>query len=416
MRDFSAHYVSRIVVAATLFPVVAMGCSSHANSSPHVAPSIAKETIALEGEIHNAAGGPIVGALVSLSAHFDLLAPDPVYDVLSDAQGHFRFVSVPPGSYGLTLTHPAYAAKYGGVWEVPRQSRAPIDLRMNTAGFTVEGFVRDEHNKPLAEARLQAPALSENEHEVYVTRTDAQGHYILRLPAEYGYFVVADVRPRPRAHAQIEPKDQHIDLRLEAPPAPRPSDETIRAWLRKNATPLEGGQGMNEKGMAAFRSIVGNAPLVALGESTHGSGEFTKWRQQVFQALVKDAGFTVYAIEGGVAETLALDEYVVHGRGDLRAAVRALGGWKDETEETLAFAQWMREYNANPEHGNKLHFVGFDPLAWNAVSKLIAYLRKVDATEAALAEKNLAPLSLVTAESTYSALPADEQRRTAVCV
>lgn len=367
---------------------------------------------ALDGDVMGPQGEPLEGARVSVSSHFDLHVSDPAYDVVTDARGHFRFSALPVGRYGLTVTHAQHTALYGGIVEIPRGQASALVLRMGGPGILVKGQVVDEQDKPVANARIEAPALSENEHEVYVTRTDAKGHYVVRLPAMYGYFVVADAPPRPRVHRQLEPNNQVVDLKLDPPPAPRPSDAIIVEWLRKNATPLAGERDMNEAETKAFGAIVGNAPMVALGEATHGSAEFPEWRRRVFQALVRDKGFTVYAVETGFAESFALDAYVTDGRGDLGAAVRALGAWKDETLETMALARWMREYNADPAHREKVHFAGFDPLTANAVPELLAYLKRVDAASVESTEKMLVPLVGITADSTYPALPVQQQEKT----
>src|SRR6185437_13987331 len=178
-------------------------------------------------------------------------------------------------------------------------------------------------------------------------------------------------------------------------------------WLRGHATPLTGGRDLDDAGARAFGAIVGDAPLVGMGEATHGSAEFPEWRRRVFQALVRDKGFTVYAAEVGWADAFALDDYIVNGRGDPRAAIRGLLTWKDETEETLALVTWMRSYNTDPSHTNKLHFEGFDVFTPHAVPALTAYLRQVDPGAVAEAEKALAPFVGVDADQTYPALPAD---------
>jgi erythromycin esterase len=410
MNPAKSQWISRVASSAFFVVALASGCAWH-----RVAPDTPRLSVAqpiLEGDVVGPSGVPIAGALVSLSSHFDLMTSEPAYDVTADAQGHFRFMTLPPGRYGVTVTHAEHAAGYGGIVDISRIAASPLKLRMGHAGIVVEGRVLDEHDKPIANARVQAPALSENEHEVYVAHTNAEGHYVLRLPTEYEFFVVADAPPRPRVHQQIDPKNQIVDLKLGPPPAPRPSDAAITEWLRKSATPIAGDREMDEHGANAFRAIVGDAPIVALGEATHGSAEFPEWRRRIFQTLVEESGFTVYAVETGWAEAFALDDYVVHGRGDLRAAVRALGAWKDETLETMALAQWMREYNADPAHKNKVHFAGFDVLTVNAVPELLAYLRKVDPPWVAPTEKFLAPFASITADLTYSGLPADVQEKT----
>lgn len=398
---------ARIVVLATLIA----GCGAHALNERAPAPPAVVPV--LEGDVVGADGAPIPGAIVSAASHFDLDDPDPAYDERTDARGHFRFARLPGGRYGVTATSAQRAAAYSGVIDVPADGHtAHVVLRGGGGGAVIQGTVGDEKGAPLADVRVLAAALSENENEVYVAHTDARGHYLLRLPTTYGYFLVADARPRPRTYQRVEPAAQIVDLRVAAAPAPRPPDDVIAGWLRAHATPLAGGHDLDEAGARAFGAIVGDAPLVAMGEATHGSAEFPEWRRRVFQALARDKGFTVYAAEVGWADAFALDDYIVNGRGDPRAAIRGLLTWKDETEETLALVTWMRAYNVDPGHPNKLHFEGFDVLTPHAVPALIAYLRQVDPGAVADAEKALAPFVGVDADQTYPALSADARART----
>ena len=44
--------------------------------------------------------------------------------------------------------------------------------------------------------------------------------------------------------------------------------------------------------------LVGDATLLLLGESTHGTHEFHKERAEITKLLKRDKGFNVFAIEG----------------------------------------------------------------------------------------------------------------------
>jgi erythromycin esterase len=186
----------------------------------------------------------------------------------------------------------------------------------------------------------------------------------------------------------------------------RPSDAAITAWLRANATPLVATTPLASDAARAFETLVGSAPLVAMGEATHGSADFPDWRARVFEALVRDRGFSVYAVEVGYPDALALDDFVVTGRGDPVAAIHALLTTKDETRETLALVQWMRAYNADPSHTTKVHFEGFDVYTPHAVPRVLAYLAKVDPFASEEAHATLAPFTDVGCDETYPALPA----------
>ena len=254
-----------------------------------------------------------------------------------------------------------------------------------------------------------APSDDDNENEVYVTRADAQGRYSFTLPGGSIYYVLADSPPRSRKYVRVKPGLHVADLALDAPPAPRPSNEEIVAWLRSHASALNPDRDLDTAQARAFDAIVGDAPLVAMGEATHGSAEFPDWRRRVFETLVRDKGFTVYAVEVGWPDALALDDYVVNGRGDPVAAIHALTTWKDETTETLALVMWMRAYNADPKHANKLHFEGFDVYTPHAVPLILAYLAKVDPSAKDGARTTLAPFADVGCDTTYPTLPQEKR-------
>jgi erythromycin esterase len=409
----------RVVSSIALVVILLAGCEAPVREhvwvapSPGAAPAEFPAVVAVEGNVIGAAGEPIAGALVSACGRFDPQLPDPGHDVLSDAQGRFRFTALPPGRYGMTATSGRGSAAYAGVVVVPSAdgSANRLVLKLGAPGVKFEGGVRDDKGAPLPGARVLAAAFSENEGETYVARADEQGRYLLDVPRTQRYMLAAGAGLRLRASQQVEPTSQVVDFRLDPLPAPRPSDDAIRAWLHEQATPLSGALELDAEGSAALSAIVGDAPLVALGEATHGSGEFAEWRRRVFQSLVRDKGFTVYAIEAPWAEALVLDDYVVHGKGEARAAISALMSWKDGTEETLRLVQWMRAYNADPRHESKVHFEGFDVSTPRAVKLLIEYLSQVDAKVLPGIEWSLAPFADRGADHTYATLPASEQHR-----
>ncbi|HVZ36725.1 MAG TPA: erythromycin esterase family protein, partial [Polyangiaceae bacterium] len=237
------------------------------------------------------------------------------------------------------------------------------------------------------------------------------GHYWLELPASHEYLLVADASPRPRSARQVSACSARVDFQLGPLPAPRPSDAAIATWLKERAVPLARGTELDAAGARAISRLVGEATIVAVGEATHGSAEFAEERRRIFQALVREKGFAVYAGETSWADARLVDDYVVSGKGDARSALRALRSRKDEIEQKLELIEWMRAQNRERHALAKLHFAGFDPLSPRAVADLVAYLRRVDADAAATAERALAQLGRPDAEETFGSLPPAEQER-----
>ena len=142
--------------------------------------------------------------------------------------------------------------------------------------------------------------------------------------------------------------------------------------------------------MEPLQAVVGDAHVVALGEGTHGTKEFFQFKHRMLEFLVEEKGFTLFAMETGFGEAQAVNDYVLNGTGDPAAAIKAMGYWTWDTEEILAMVQWMRQYNSDPSHVNKVKFYGFDMQDSPVVTQsALAYLRLVDPAYAASADTAL---------------------------
>jgi erythromycin esterase len=133
------------------------------------------------------------------------------------------------------------------------------------------------------------------------------------------------------------------------------------AWLRANVTPLRSVQpptAPDDRDLESFTNIVGNARIVALGESTHGTHEFFRVKHRLLEYLVRRHGFTVFAIEANQLAVEKVNGYVQRGEGTARDAMRSMFRvWN--TEEMLALVEWMRQYNAT-HRLRMLRFAGYD--------------------------------------------------------
>jgi len=159
---------------------------------------------------------------------------------------------------------------------------------------------------------------------------------------------------------------------VETPP------EVVR-WLAANATPVGSlDDDEHAAGLEPLRRIVGDARIVALGEATHGSHEFFAFKRRALEYLVKELGFTDFAMETDWTQALAADDWVQGGSGEVEGALRNVSGlWR--TEEYRALLAWMRAWNADPAHARKLHFHGLDMGDPGLTARrLQAYLARVD--------------------------------------
>ncbi len=147
----------------------------------------------------------------------------------------------------------------------------------------------------------------------------------------------------------------------------------IADQLATQATPLTtAAPGAPSADLAAFGQAVGDSRIVALGEASHGTREIFQMKHRLLEYLVKEKGFTAFAIEANWPETLAVDRYIKTGEGDPRAALQGMYFWTWQTEEVLAMVEWMRAFNQAPGPHPILSFTSFDMQTWRVAAERVA--------------------------------------------
>jgi erythromycin esterase len=164
-------------------------------------------------------------------------------------------------------------------------------------------------------------------------------------------------------------------------------------WIRAEAIPLASvAAGAGFADLAPLRKIIGDARIVSLGEATHGTREFFQLKHRLLEFCVAELGFTVFGIEASFPESLAVNDFVLHGGGDPADALASLRFWTWDTDEVLALIEWMRAWNRT--HDRKVKFYGFDMQTPTvAALELVDYLRRVAPELAAASEAPLTPLA-----------------------
>jgi erythromycin esterase len=164
--------------------------------------------------------------------------------------------------------------------------------------------------------------------------------------------------------------------------------KAVAAELKQRAVPLTtvvAGAKMDD--LAAFGKAVGDARIVALGEASHGTREFFQMKHRLLEYLVKEKGFTVFAIEGNWPEALAADRYIKAGEGDARTGLAAMYFWTWQTEEVRDMVEWMRAFNQAPGSHPSLTFTSFDMQTGHvAAQKALDYLKQYSPDDAPAAE------------------------------
>lgn len=179
-----------------------------------------------------------------------------------------------------------------------------------------------------------------------------------------------------------------VSAQMLAPKTDPEAAKAVVAELKQRAVPLATVQaGAEIADLATFGEAVGDARIVALGEASHGTREFFQMKHRLLEYLVKEKGFTVFAIEGNWPEALAADRYIKAGEGDAASALSQMYFWTWQTEEVRDMVEWMRAFNQAPGKHPTLTFTSFDMQIANvAARKALDYLKQVSPPDAAAAE------------------------------
>lgn len=124
-----------------------------------------------------------------------------------------------------------------------------------------------------------------------------------------------------------------------------------------------------------------DAPLVLLGEATHGTHEFYQLRADLTRRLIADHGFQAVAAEADWPDAFRVNRYV-RGLSDDASAEQALGdfrrfpAWMWRNTEVVEFVQWLREHN---RAGGQAGFYGLDLYSMHgSIQAVLAHLDRTD--------------------------------------
>jgi erythromycin esterase-like protein len=115
----------------------------------------------------------------------------------------------------------------------------------------------------------------------------------------------------------------------------------------------------DDSDLEALRDVVGDARVVAIGESAHGVREFYQLKDRFLRFLVRELGFTAFAMESGFPEGLTTNDWVLGADGDVDAVLRnGITYSMGACDEMCAQLTWMRAWNES--HDRKVRFYGMD--------------------------------------------------------
>lgn len=178
-------------------------------------------------------------------------------------------------------------------------------------------------------------------------------------------------------------------------PALGTADRAAVAAVRRDAIRLTG----DARDHDALLDQIGDARLVLLGESSHGTNEFYRERARITRRLIAERGFSAVAIEGDWPDAHRVHRYVcgADADGDAEEALRdfrRFPSWMWRNSAVVDFVGWLRDHNDQRAPGAPAAgFFGLDLYSLHAsMAAVVAHLDRVDPDAAARARHRYACL------------------------
>ncbi|MDA4109581.1 erythromycin esterase family protein [Mycolicibacterium holsaticum] len=169
---------------------------------------------------------------------------------------------------------------------------------------------------------------------------------------------------------------------------------SVTAAIRSAAVDAPAGMPPTE----ALEEIIGDARVVLIGESSHGTDEFYAARAQITKWLIEEKGFCAVAAEADWPDAYRVNRYV-RGLGDDTSAEEALRGferfpaWMWRNVVVRDFVDWLHAHNQRrrSDAGRQTGFYGLDLYSLHrSMQEVIGYLDQVDPRAAARARDRYA--------------------------
>jgi len=191
--------------------------------------------------------------------------------------------------------------------------------------------------------------------------------------------------------------DEEVRTLLATPttgPTVAPAAETAADIIRRVAIDAPAGVPPREM----LSELIGDARIVLIGESSHGTHEFYQARAEITKWLIEEKGFCAVAAEADWPDAYRVNRYV-RGLGEDTTAEEALRGferfpsWMWRNNVVRDFVDWLRADNRRCEsqHRRRAGFYGLDLYSLHrSMHEVVTYLDKIDPAAAGRARARYA--------------------------
>jgi erythromycin esterase len=161
-------------------------------------------------------------------------------------------------------------------------------------------------------------------------------------------------------------------------------DEAETQRLRERARSV-GHALMSEADLGPLMDRVGDARFVLLGEASHGTSEYYRWRTRITQRLIAEKGFSFVGVEGDWPDCYRVNRYIKDypksgsDAGEVCRGFARWSTWMWGNREIVHLAEWMRGWNETRGPEEQVGFYGLDVYSlWHSMEAVLEYLSERD--------------------------------------
>ena len=117
-------------------------------------------------------------------------------------------------------------------------------------------------------------------------------------------------------------------------------------WITENFTKLD-----NSKDLDILLDRIDDSQIVLLGEASHGTSEFYRWRTEITKRLIKEKGFSFIALEGDWPDCYKVNRYIKgfpdseNNAYDVLYSFNRWPTWMWANKEMIELVEWLKLYN-----------------------------------------------------------------------
>lgn len=135
---------------------------------------------------------------------------------------------------------------------------------------------------------------------------------------------------------------------------------------------------------------IGDARVVLIGEASHGTSEFYRFRARITQELITRKGFNFVAAEADWPDAARINQYVRHAQeapADWTAFER-FPTWMWRNREVQGFVDWLHQHNQPVAAEQRVGFYGLDLYSlYSSIDAVLGYLDEIDPDAAQVARE-----------------------------